>query len=75
MSRIDYYRAVLLGAVIGVCACTFIYMLGVAVDVAEPQQPQSNFEVVDTYNDRCDVVRYTPTNSARYYYFLDCSSK
>lgn len=29
------------------------------------------FGVVDKYKG-CDVVRYTPDNSARYAYFLDC---
>lgn len=31
-------------------------------------------EVVGTYKE-CDIVRYTPDHSAKYYYFLDCSSK
>ena len=35
-------------------------------------EPKTNFEVVDNYKGRCDVVRYTPDNSARYTYFLDC---
>jgi hypothetical protein len=38
---------------------------------AQPSPPDQKFEVVDTYND-CAVVRYTPTNAARYAYFLDC---
>jgi len=36
---------------------------------------EASFEVVDKYNNRCNVIRYTPNNSARYVYFLDCSSK
>jgi hypothetical protein len=39
---------------------------------AEAQQYKSNFEVVDRYQNRCDVIQYTPDNSARYSYFLDC---
>jgi hypothetical protein len=38
---------------------------------AQPSPPDQKFEVVDTYR-RCDVVRYSPTNAARYSYFLDC---
>ncbi len=44
---------------------------GMNVKPAEAASSKSNFEVVDTYNG-CDVVRYTPDNSARYSYFLDC---
>ena len=39
---------------------------------AEAQQYKSKFEVVDRYQNRCDVIQYTPDNSARYSYFLDC---
>ena len=38
---------------------------------AQPSAPDQKFEVVDTYQG-CDVIRYTPTNAARYTYFLDC---
>jgi len=37
----------------------------------QPTPPNKKFEVVDTYKG-CDVVEYSPTNSARYYYFLHC---
>jgi len=36
---------------------------------------EASFEVVDKYDNRCNVIRYTPENSARYVYFLDCYSK
>ena len=41
---------------------------------SKPSPPERKFEVVDTYNG-CNVVRYTPDYSAKYAYFLDCSSK
>jgi hypothetical protein len=41
---------------------------------SQPSPPDQKFEVVDTYKG-CEVVRYTPDNSARYTYFLDCSNK
>jgi hypothetical protein len=37
----------------------------------QPTEPDRKFKVVDTY-EGCDVVQYTPTNAARYSYFLDC---
>jgi hypothetical protein len=38
---------------------------------AQPTPPDRKFQIVDTYKG-CDIVQYTPTNSARYTYFLDC---
>jgi len=35
-------------------------------------ETKTNFEVVDNYKGRCDVVRYSPPNGANYHYFLDC---
>ena len=35
-------------------------------------EPKTNFEVIDRYQNRCDVVRYSPPNGANYHYFLDC---
>ena len=59
------------GFVLG--AFTFILFLHMIKPEApkQPQKPQSNFEVVDTYKG-CDVVRYTNPNLANYQYFLDC---
>jgi hypothetical protein len=37
---------------------------------AVPETPK--FQVVDKYG-QCDVVRYTPYASSKYFYFLDCS--
>jgi hypothetical protein len=68
MNNLDYYRAVLLGAIV---AAVFLSMFYVFTREDKPQKPQSNFEVVDHYK-RCDVVRYTNPNLANYQYFLDC---
>ena len=38
---------------------------------SQPSAPDRKFAVVDTYRG-CSVVQYTPTNAARYTYFLDC---
>jgi hypothetical protein len=71
MTRTDYYRAVLLGIVIGMA---FITAFSVFTQEDELEAPKSNFEVVDTYKG-CDVVRWTGThNLATYKYFLNCKN-
>ena len=72
MNTADYYRAVLLGVVIGMAFLSLIVMISTGEDV-KPVEPKSNFEVVDRYQDRCDVVRYTVPIEAKYHYFLDCN--
>ena len=69
----DYMRAVVLGAVLGMSTLSLIYMIGVAIDTKEPQQPQSNFTVVDKYKG-CDVVQWSYSPLAEYKYFLHCKS-
>ena len=72
MNTNDYYRAVLLGFVIGIASLSLIVQISTREDV-KPVESKSNFEVVDTYKDRCDVVRYTVPIEANYHYFLDCN--
>jgi hypothetical protein len=67
----DQYRAVLLGVVIGMAFLSFFYIF---TTEDEPSTPDQKFEVVDTYRG-CSVVRYSPTNAARYSYFLDCTDE
>lgn len=73
MNRIDYYRTVLLGVVLGMSTLTLFYMGNTALDVKEPEAPKSNFEVVDKYKG-CDIIRWTQSNFAEYKYFLDCNN-
>jgi hypothetical protein len=49
------------------------FLLNCAANWAEsqPSRPDERFKIVDKYGP-CDVVRYTPDNSAKYAYFLDC---
>jgi hypothetical protein len=55
----------------------FLVMLSILMHGAanwiemQPTPPDQRFAVVDTYRG-CSVVQYTPTNAARYTYFLDC---
>lgn len=72
MTKSDYYRAVLLGVVVGMSLLTLFCMVDVALDTKNPQQqPQSNFTVVDTYKG-CDLVKWTDNQLAEYKYFLYC---
>ena len=73
MKSTDYYRAVLLGVVVGMGFLSMLYVFLSPVENAEALEPKGNFEVVDTYKDRCDVVRYTVPIEAKYHYFLDCN--
>ena len=68
MNRTDYYRAVLLGIIIGM---VFLSGLYVFTQEDEPVTPKSNFEVVDTYKE-CEVVRWYGNKLAEYKYFLYC---
>ena len=73
MKSADYYRAVLLGVVLGMGFLSLFYVFLSPGENAEALEPKSNFEVVDNYKDRCDVVRYTVPIEAKYHYFLDCN--
>ena len=75
MRNIDYYRAVLLGAVLGMSSLTLVYMIGIAVDVKDPETqpktPKTNFTVIEKYKN-CDVVQWSYGSLAEYKYFLHC---
>ena len=73
MTKFDYYRAVLLGVIIGMGFLSMLYVFMGPVENAEALDTKGSFEVVDTYKDRCDVVRYTGSSMATYKYFLDCN--
>ena len=60
--------------VVGIAALSFL-MNGAANWLeSQPSPPDQKFSVVDAYKG-CDVVQYTPDNSARYSYFLDCGNQ
>jgi len=65
----EFLRGV--GVFLGASA-VFIIILIVLAHFATGGKPLESFEVVDKYDNRCNVIRYTPNNSARYVYFLDC---
>lgn len=57
--------------IVGIAALSFLINGAANWLESQPSPPDQKFEVVDNYKE-CDVVRYTPDNSARYSYFLDC---
>ena len=73
MTNTEYYKTLVIGAIIGACYT----LLAFYVLKPEPQNhtvtPKSNFAVVDTYKDRCDVVQWTDNQMATYKYFLFCT--
>jgi len=71
MSRLDYYRAVLCGAVIGVVFVTGFYIF---TTEDKPPEPESSFTVVQQYKG-CDVVRWNYNQFSEYKYFLHCDKK
>jgi hypothetical protein len=75
MNRIDYYRAVLLGVVVGISFITLFHLVFSAVDIPEPEetQPKSNFTVIEQYKG-CDVVQWHYGMLAEYKYFLHCNN-
>ena len=79
MNRIDYYRAVLLGVVIGMSTLTLSYIMFTPYNSQEVQEVQKqsqskgNFTVIDTYKG-CDVVQWHYGMLADYKYFLHCNN-
>ena len=71
MKSADYYRAVLLGVIVGMGFLSLFYVFLSPVENVKPVEPKGNFEVVDTYNG-CDIIRWTQSNFAEYKYFLHC---
>ena len=78
MNRQDYYRAVLLGVVIGMGLLSILVLINPGEDVKEPVEAldsKGSFTIVDRYQDRCDVVQWHYSMLAEYKYFLDCDNK
>ena len=75
MKSTDYYRAVLLGVVVGMVFLTGLYVFLSPVENVKPAgalDSKGNFVVVDRYQDRCDVVQWHYSMLAEYKYFLVC---
>ena len=75
MNTNDYYRAVLLGVVIGMGFLSLFYVFLIPeenVKPAEALETKGSFTIVDTYKG-CDVVQWHYGMLADYKYFLDCT--
>ena len=73
MTDFEYQRTLIIGVIIGASVCILGFSMMRPTQPVEALKPKGNFEVVDTYKDRCDVVRYTVPIEAKYHYFLDCN--
>ena len=70
MKSNDYYRAVLLGVIVGMASLSLLMVINPGENV-KPPTPESNFTVVDKYKG-CDVIRWNHNQFAEYKYFLYC---
>ena len=75
MTDFEYQRTLIIGVIIGASVCILGFSMMRPTQQVEALEPKGNFEVVDTYKDRCDVVKYTDSSMATYKHFLDCSNK
>jgi hypothetical protein len=73
MTDFEYQRTLIIGVIIGASICILGFSMMRPTQPVEALKPKGNFEVVDTYKDRCDVVKYTDSSMATYKYFLDCN--
>ena len=72
MTNTEYYRTLVIGAIIGASICILGFYMLKPEPQKQPITPKSNFEVVDKYKD-CKVIQWTDNQMATYKYFLDCS--
>ena len=75
MTDFEYQRTLIIGVIIGASVCILGFSMMRPTQPVEALEPKGNFEVVDRYQDRCDVVRWTNNHLGEYKYFLDCSNK
>ena len=73
MTNTEYYKTLVVGAIIGASITILAFYMMKPSPQNHTVTPKSNFAVVDTYKDRCDVVQWTDGNLATYKYFLDCT--
>ena len=75
MKDFEYQRTLIIGVIIGASVCILGFSMMRPTQPVEAIEPKGNFEVVDTYKGRCDVVRYTDSSMATYKHFLFCKDK
>jgi len=73
MTDYEYQKTLVVGAIIGACFTLLAFYMLKPSPQNHTATPKTNFAVVDTYKDRCDVVQWTDNQMATYKYFLVCS--
>ena len=73
MTDYEYQKTLVVGAIIGACFTLLAFYMMKPSPQNHTVTPKSNFAVVDTYKDRCDIVQWTDNQMATYKYFLDCT--
>jgi hypothetical protein len=73
MTDYEYQKTLVVGAIIGACFTLLAFYMIKPSPQNHTATPKTNFAVVDTYKDRCDVVQWTDNQMATYKYFLDCT--
>jgi len=74
MNRQDYYRAVLLGVIVGMASLSLLVLISREEYVKPPEPPKPIFEVVGT-DKECEIIQYTNKNLAHYSYMLYCGKQ
>ena len=75
MTDFEYHKTLVIGVIIGASVCILAFYMLKPSPESHTVTPKSNFAVVDTYKDRCDVVQWTDNQMATYKYFLFCKDK
>ena len=73
MTDYEYQKTLMIGAIIGACITLLAFYMLKPSPENHTVTPEKNFAVVDRYEDRCDVVRWSDNQMATYKYFLDCT--
>ena len=73
MTDYEYQKTLMIGAIIGACFTLLAFYMLKPSPQNHTATPKTNFAVVDTYKDRCDIVQWSDNQMATYKYFLDCS--
>jgi hypothetical protein len=73
MTDIEYYKTLVVGAIIGASITILAFYMLKPSPENHTVTPKTNFAVVDRYEDRCDLIRWSDNQMATYKYFLDCS--
>jgi len=73
MTNTEYYKTLVVGTIIGASISILAFYMLKPSPQNHTVTPKSNFAVVDTYKDRCDIVQWSDNQMATYKYFLVCS--